>query len=83
MWHFETGSVVSTLVMSERLQSMIIQVFYNLSNSMILYLCMLGFTKVYFSMEVRTSSDDTESAESSIKDLLSVYLSILSPSLNF
>lgn len=50
---------------------------------MILYLCMLGFTKVYFSMEVRTSSDDTESAKSSIKDLLSVYLSILSPSLNF
>lgn len=33
-------------------------------------------------MKVRTSSDDTESSKSSIKDLLSIYLPILLPSLN-
>lgn len=82
MWHFKTGLVVSTLVLGEWLESMIIEVFSNLNHSIILYLRMLGFIKVHFSMRIRTFSDDAETVKSSIKDLLGVCLPILLPSLN-
>lgn len=73
MWHLETGFVVSTLVLGKWLESMTIEVLSNRSNSMILYLCVFGFTEVHFSMKVRTFSDEAESVKSCITGFTSQF----------